>query len=258
MDRVNDAVTRILTVKKEMKVLEDPMMEKVTSEVDKVGSKQYRDLAKTLVEKSMVLLKNDNKLLPFKKGSKIFVTGPAANDVGVQCGGWTITWAGSTDAEHGDSKWIPEGTTILEGLQALASEFDLTIITDQKKASEADMTLLCLGEKPYAEWEGDSEDINITGALALEGNDDAIKFAKNLGLPTVTLLVAGRNVIFSDYMNQWDSIVMCYLPGSEGDGVGNVLTGKSSFTGTLPMPYYSEVKDIRTDKVLFPVGYGLH
>ena len=254
--RVDDAVTRILKVKKEMGILDDPMMKKVTSEVDSTGSDQYRDLARTLVEESLVLLKNDKQLLPIKKGTKIFVTGPAANDVGVQCGGWTVIWSGITDKEIGE-KLISKGTTILEGLQELADEYDLTIITDKDKAADADMTLLCLGEKPYAEWEGDSEDINITGKLGLDGNKEAIAQAKSMGLPTVTLLVAGRNVIMKDYMNQWDGIVMCYLPGSEGAGVANVLTGKSSFKGKLPMPYYSNVEDIRTDNVLYPVGYGL-
>lgn len=257
MDRVNDAVRRILTVKKEMGILDDPMMEKVTSEESSVGSQKYRDLAKTLVEESLVLLKNDNSILPIKKGTKIFVTGPAANDVGVQCGGWTITWLGSSDADNNGHKWIPEGKTILNGLNELADGYDLTIITDPKKAADADMTLLCLGEKTYAEWKGDSADISITEELGLDGNAKAIDLAKSLGHPTAACIVAGRNVIISDYMKQWDGIVMCYLPGSEGDGVANVLTGKSIFKGTLPMPYYSKVEDIRTGNVMFPVGYGL-
>lgn len=257
MDRVNDAVRRILTVKDEMGILDDPMMEKVTSEVSSVGSQEYRDLAKTLVEESLVLLKNDNSILPIKKGTKIFVTGPAANDVGVQCGGWTITWLGSSDAENNGHKSIPEGKTILDGLNERSNEYDLTIITDPEKAADADMTLLCLGEKPYAEWKGDSADISITKELGLDDNANAIDLAKSLGHPTVTCIVAGRNVIISDYMRQWEGIVMCYLPGSEGDGIANVLTGKSSFKGTLPMPYYSTVEDIRTDNVMFPVGYGL-
>jgi beta-glucosidase-like glycosyl hydrolase len=257
MDRVDDAVRRILTVKDEMGILDDPMMEKVTFEVSSVGSQEYRDLAKTLVEESLVLLKNDNSILPIKKGTKIFVTGPAANDVGVQCGGWTITWLGSSDADNNGHKWIPEGKTILDGLNELSKEYDLSIITDPEKAADADMTLLCLGEKPYAEWKGDSADISITKELGLNDNANAIDLAKSLGHPTVTCIVAGRNVIISDYMKQWDGIAMCYLPGSEGDGIANVLTGKSGFKGTLPMPYYSKVEDIRTDNVMFPVGYGL-
>lgn len=257
LERVNEAVTRILTVKDEMGILDDPMMEKVTTKQSSVGSKEYRDLARTLVEQSLVLLKNENSVLPIRKGAKVFVTGPAANDVGVQCGGWTITWKGNADANLNGRKWIPEGKTILDGLNQLAGEYQLTIITDPKKAADADVTLLCLGERTYAEWNGDSADISITRNLALSGNSDAIELAKKVGKPTVACIVAGRNVILSDAMKQWDGIVMCYLPGSEGDGVANILTGKSRFQGTLPMPYYADVKDIRTDKVLFPVGYGL-
>ncbi len=257
MDRVNDAVSRILTVKKEMGIIDDPMMEKVTTKESSLGSQEYRDLARTLVEESLVLLKNDNNILPIKKGTKLYVTGPAANDVGAQCGGWTFTWLGSTDADNHGRKWIPEGKTILDGLKELADEYNLTIITDPAKAADADLTLLCLGEKTYTEWKGDSADINITGSLGLTGNKKAIDQAKSLGNPTVALIVSGRNVIISDYMEQWDGIVMCYLPGSEGDGIANVVTGKKAFKGTLPMPYYSRVEDIRTDQVLFPVGYGL-
>ena len=257
MDRVNDAVSRILTVKKEMGIIDDPMMEKVTTKESSLGSQEYRDLARTLVEESLVLLKNDNNILPIKKGTKLYVTGPAANDVGAQCGGWTFTWLGSTDADNHGRKWIPEGKTILDGLKELADEYNLTIITDPAKATDADLTLLCLGEKTYTEWKGDSADINITGSLGLTGNKKAIDQAKSLGNPTVALIVSGRNVIISDYMEQWDGIVMCYLPGSEGDGIANVVTGKKAFKGTLPMPYYSRVEDIRTDQVLFPVGYGL-
>lgn len=257
IDRVDDAVRRILAVKKEMGILDDPMMEKITTEVSSVGSQEYRDLARTLVEESLVLLKNVNQVLPIKKGTKIFVIGPAANDVGVQCGGWTTTWNGKTDAENNNKKSISEGKTILDGLNELATEYELTIITDPEKAAEADITLLCLGEKTYAEWNGDSDNINITGELGLSGNARAIDLVQDLGHPIVACIVAGRNVIISDYMDQWDGIVMCYLPGSEGDGVANVLTGKSSFKGTLPMPYYSKVEDIGTDNVMFSVGYGL-
>lgn len=257
MERVDDAVRRILTVKKEMGILDNPMMKKVTSDVKEVGSKEYRDLARTLVEESMVLLKNEKEVLPIRKGTKIFVTGPAANDVGVQCGGWTITWLGSSDAENGGRKWVREGKTILDGLMAAAEEYDLSIITDEKEAAAADLTLLCLGEKTYAEWEGDSEDISITGKLALKGNAQAIDLAKSLGHPTVACIVAGRNVIIDEYQDQWDGISICYLPGSEGDGVANVLVGKSSFKGKLPMPYYSKLEEIGTDQSLYPVGYGL-
>jgi len=122
---------------------------------------------------------------------------------------------------------------------------------------QADITILCVGEEPYAEWFGDTSDLNITGSLALPGNKKAIELAKFLGKPTVALIVAGRNLVVEDYYDSWDAVVMCYLPGSEAGGVANVLTGKAPFSGTLPMPWYKSVNDIGTSNYKFDVGYGL-
>lgn len=256
MARVDDAVRRILKVKLEMGLFEDPYMEKLNHDVKKLGSDEYKSLAKQLVEKSLVLLKNEKKTLPLKKGSTILVIGPAADDMGVQCGGWMTTWQGFADS---DGKRAAEGLTILEGLEEYAKQYDLTIITDKDKASQADAVILAVGEMPYAEYEGDTTDLSITGKKGLEDNKDAIEYAKSLGKPTVALIVAGRNVLITNYMKDWDSIVMCYLPGTEGDGVASVLTGETSFTGKLAMPYYKHTKDIGSKKssLLFPLGYGL-
>lgn len=256
VSRIDDAVRRILRVKFEMGLFEDPYMEKLSHEVTKLGSDEYRNLAKQLVEKSLVLLKNEKNTLPLKKGASIYITGPAADDMGVQCGGWMSTWQGFSDTEGGRAA---EGTTILEGLKEYASQYGLTIITDKDKAKDADAIILAVGEKPYAEYEGDTRDLSITGEKGLAENKEAIEFAKSLGKPTIALVVAGRNVLISDYMAGWDSIVMCYLPGTEGEGVASVLTGETSFTGKLAMPYYMDTKDIGSKKTnyLFPLGYGL-
>jgi beta-glucosidase len=256
-DRVNDAVSRILTVKFDMGLFEDPYMKNLTTEVDTLGSTKYRAIAKKLVSESMVLLKNKGKLLPLKAGQKIYVTGPAINDIGVQCGGWTKTWQGITDAQNGGK--ITEGTTILEGLQEYAAANSLEIITDPAHASEADIVILAVGEIPYAEYKGDSADISLTGATGLSGNSDAIAKVKSLNKPTVTLVVAGRQVMLNKYIGDWDAVVMCYLPGSEGEGVASVLTGETKFSGKLPMPWYKDVNQIGTgtSDLLFAEGYGL-
>lgn len=255
-ERIDDAVTRIIRVKMALGLFDDPMQENLKTTYPDVGSDEARDIARQLVEKSLVLLKNDGDILPLKQGSKIFVTGPAMNDTGAQCGGWTLEWMGSTDSKRG-SKYVPGATTILEGLQEVADEYDLTIITDEKQASEADLTILCVGESPYAEWNGDTSDLSLTGPLALPGNQEAIQLAKSLGKPTVALIIAGRNLVIEDCYNDWDAVVMCYLPGSEADGVANVLTGKVSFGGKLPMPWYKSEDDIGTTNYKFDVGYGL-
>ncbi len=254
-ERIDDAVTRIIRVKKEMGLFDDPLMERMETVQSETGSAEYCGLARQLVEKSLVLLKNDNDILPLNSGAKLFITGPASNDTGVMCGGWTSRWEGSMDTNG--IRALSNGKTILDGFQMLADEYGFTIITDPEKAAEADVTILCVGEKPYAEWLGDTEDLSITGELGLMTNEEAITQAVRLGKPTVTCIVAGRNVIYDQYEAQWDAVVMCYLPGTEGDGVATVLAGKVPFSGKLPMPYYSAVEDIRSDRVKFTVGYGM-
>lgn len=248
-DRINDAVTRIIRVKLDAGLFKDPMQESLVTVEEKVGSDSYRNLAARLVEKSLVLVKNENKVLPLKSGLKIYITGPAANQSGIYCGGWTIQWMGTNS--------LVGGSTILDGLKELADENNYTIITDKTKAKEADVVLLCIGEKTYAEWYGDTEDLSITGSSGLPANVAAINEAKELGLPTITCIVAGRNTIISDYIDLWDAVVMCYLPGTEAKAIANVLSGKANFTGKLPMPWYSKVDEIGTEKCMFPLGYGL-
>lgn len=160
--------------------------------------------------------------------------------------------------DDGNGK-ITEGTTILEGLQEYANTYGLEIITDENKASEADVVIMALGEVPYAESAGDTTDLSITGEKASPQNKSTIEFVEGLNKPTITLLIAGRNVLFNEYMDQWDSIVMCYLPGTEGDGVASVLCGETQFTGKLAMPYYKSVDDIDKEnpELLFDLGYGL-
>lgn len=248
-ERIDDAVTRIIRAKINAGLFRDPMQKSLETSEKKVGSETYRSLAAQLVEKSLVLVKNKNNVLPLKKGMKIYVTGPAADKSGIYCGGWTGQWLGIED--------LDTGSTILDGLKEMAGEYDFTIITDKKKAKEADVTILCIGEQTYAEWFGDTEDLSITGSIGLKGNADAIKEAKELGKPVVTCIVAGRNTIISEYIDQWDAVVMCYLPGSEAKAIANVLSGKVNFTGKLPMPWYSSVDEIGTDRYMFPLGYGL-
>lgn len=254
--RIDEAVTRIIQMKIDANLFEDPYLNRLETKQKSTNSKEYKSLASKLVSKSQVLIKNENNILPFKKGTKIFVTGQAANDTGVQCGGWTKAWRGMTDVEVG-GKYVSNATTILESLNSLAEEYDLTIITDEKHMNEADVVLLCLGEKTYAEWEGDTADLSITGDVALPSNKDAIRIAQQSNKPIVSLLVAGRNVIIKDYIDNWDGVVMCGLFGSEGQGVGDVLVGKEKFTGKLSMPWYDNVDKIDSGDKWLDVGYGL-
>jgi len=251
-ERVDDAVTRIIKVKKEEGLFEDPFLEKMETKQKETGSLEYRKVAEKLVEESLVLLKNDSDVLPLKEGTKVYITGPAADDASAQCGGWTIEWNGSSNKE------IEGVTTIQDAFEQYAGEYGIEVITDKKKAANADVVLLCVGEQAYAEWNGDTEDLGLCGELGLPENKNAIEEAKKLGKPVVTCIIAGRNVILDpkDY-EDWDSIVMCYLPGSEGKGISDVLCGCADFTGKLPSPWYGSVDEIGTGKCFLERGYGL-
>ena len=250
-DRVNDAVTRIIRVKLDAGVMEDPLFEKMTTEQQETGSAEYRAVAEKLVEESLVLIKNEGRVLPLKKGAKVYITGPAADDKVAQCGGWTMEWCGNEESYYDGV------TTILKGLEGISADQGIEIITDKSRASEADVVLLVVGEKAYAEWIGDTKDLELCGDLGLEGNAAAIREAESLGKPVVACIVAGRNVIIKDHIDKWDSVVMCYLPGSEGQGVANVLCGLSDFRGRLPMPWYSSIDQIQAGKAWLEKGYGL-
>jgi beta-glucosidase len=251
-ERVNDAVTRIIKVKKDAGLFDDPMLTNMKTEQTETGSLEYRKVAEQLVEKSLVLLKNDKSTLPLKQGAKVYITGPAADDGAVQCGGWTLDWNSATISD------IKGVTTIKEAFERYAKDYGIEVITDSKEASKADIVLLCVGEQAYAEWNGDTEDLKLNGELGLSGNKDAMSEAEQLGKPVVTCIIAGRHVIIdeADY-KKWDSVVMCYLPGSEGKGISDVLCGCADFSGKLPSPWYGALDQIGTDKSFLKKGYGL-
>ena len=250
-ERVDDAVRRIIQVKMDAGVLDDPLCENLQTVQKDTGSAEYRAVAEEAVEKSLVLLKNEGNVLPLRRGTAVYVTGPAADSDRAQCGGWTVGWTGSPEKD------IPGVTSILEGLKQKADEYGIRVITNESEADQADVVLLIVGEEPYAEWLGDTADMDLCGALGLSGNKTAIRKAANLGKPVITCIVAGRQVLVGSYVDQWDAAVMCYLPGSEGQGIANVLCGKKPFTGTLPSPWYSSLDQIGTDSSWLPAGYGL-
>lgn len=251
-ERVNDAVTRIIRVKQNEGLFDDPLCENMKTVQEETGSEEYRRVAEKLVEESLVLLKNDHDILPLRAGTKVYITGPAADNAQAQCGGWTIDWMGSP------SRMISGVTTITEAFTKYATEYGIEVITNADQADQADVVILCVGECSYAEWHGDTPDMKLCGYQGLGGNEKAIAEAQELGKPTVTCIVAGRQVILppEDYAN-WDSVVMCYLPGSEGKGIADVLCGCADFTGRLPSPWYGSIEQIGTNECFLPMGYGL-
>ena len=222
--------------------------EKVQTAQEETGSAEYRAVAEEAVEKSLVLLKNEGNVLPFRSGTTVWITGPAANNAQAQCGGWSIDWTGW--------KNIPGVTTLLDGFNRKADEYGIRVITDEAEADQADVVLLVVGESAYAEWTGDTKDLGLCSSKGTPGNRDAILAAAALGKPVVACIVAGRHVLIGDYIDGWDAAVMCYLPGTEGQGVANVLCGKKPFTGKLPSPWYSSEDQIGTGECWLPLGYG--
>ena len=269
MERIDEAVTRIIQMKMDCGLFEDPFLDNIVPSYD-WNSEHAHSVARKMAAESMVpLVLPEDGPITLTEGMKVFVTGPAADDTGALCGGWTYLWQGRSDAAYG-SHFCKEGPSIMEALQAVATEIGFEIVTDEEEMENCDVILLCVGEIPYAEWYGDSEDISITGKLALPGNEDAIRKVaeykagfsekkKDQAIPVITLIVAGRNVIISDYVQDWNEVIMCYLPGSEGgNAVSDILTGKAEFYGRLPMPYYSSVDQIgsETGEVWLPVGFS--
>ena len=223
--RIDDAVTRILRVKAAIGLLDKNRSQLADRSLHKsFGSAEHRAVARDAVRKSLVLLKNENDVLPLaKSASRIHVAGKSADDIGNQCGGWTIEWQGkSGDITTG-------GTTILEAIEdTVADGTKVTYAKDGSGAKGADVGVLVIGEPPYAEGNGD------TGELALAAEDvAAFESMKAAGIPVVVVLVSGRPLILEPILADADAVVAAWLPGTEGQGVADVLFGDFAPTGKL-------------------------
>ncbi|MBW8002798.1 MAG: glycoside hydrolase family 3 protein [Planctomycetes bacterium] len=251
MTRIDDAVRRILRIKDRSGVFDNPLADRTLVNSGALGSAEHRAVAREAVQKSLVLLKNDG-ILPLSKASNIFVAGKNADDIGLQCGGWTITWQGG----YGD---ITPGTTILEGIQdaVAAGGGSVTFNKDGRGSEGHDIAIVVIGETPYAEGNG------YSSTLALSSGDTRCLGRIAAGIPIVVVLVSGRPLMISDYINDWSALVAAWLPGTEGNGVADVLFGDYDFTGKLPHSWPLNIGQVpinNGDAVydpLFAYGYGL-
>ncbi len=255
MTRIDDAVLRILRVKAAMGLLDpkhNPLADKSLQK--SFGSPEHRAVARQAVRESLVLLKNDHSVLPLSKTAKrIHLAGVSADDIGNQCGGWTITW-------QGKSGKVIKGTTIREAMERAVSPSTIISYTkDGTGAEGADVGVLVIGEKPYAEMFGDRTIAN----LHLDAGDKAaLQNMKKAGIPVAVVLFSGRPLFIDDVADQADAWIAAWLPGTEGAGVTDVLFGDYKPTGKLS---YTWPKSTSTSlrigdpgyQTMFALGYGL-
>ena len=249
-NRINDAVARILRIKFEMGLFEKPYSDK--SLLSKVGSKEHRKIAREAVKQSLVVLKNDGVLPLSKYLGHIHVAGKNADDLGNQCGGWTISW-------QGESGPLTKGTTVFEAIQIAVSSFtNVTYSKDGSGAKGADVGIVIIGETPYAEMKGDRE------SLALDKKDlAAIDRIRKAGVPVVVIIVSGRPLIITDELDKWSGLIAAWLPGSEGKGVTDVIFGDYNPTGRLSVTWPRNMEQIPINfgdsnyDPLFEYGFGL-
>ncbi len=252
--RIDDAVLRILRVKIAMGLMDSSRSFLADRGLHRTfGSTEHRAVARACVRESIVLLKNENGILPLSKSAgHIHVAGDSADDIGNQCGGWTIFW-------QGKSGEVTLGTTILQGIrdQVGDSGTKITYCADGSGGAGAKIGLAIFGERPYAEMMGDRADLRLDpkhlGVVARMKAD---------GMKVIVVLTSGRPMIIDDLQPYANAIVAAWLPGSEGDGVAEVLFGKHKPSGKLSFVW---PKGTTTNyqlgsagyHKLFDIGYGL-
>ncbi|CAK9221404.1 unnamed protein product [Sphagnum jensenii] len=258
MSRIDDAVARILQVKFETGLFEHPYANKELKSF--IGQQAHRSLAREAVRKSLVLLKNGknggSQLLPLNRDAKkVLVVGAHANDIGLQCGGWTISW-------HGKAGNTTHGTTILEGIkEAMGDSSEIVYAArpdkDFAKGRGFEYAIVVIGESPYSETQGDNQNLTIPsqGIEILENTCRAVK--------CLVILISGRPLVVEPYLQYVDAFVSAWLPGTEGNGIADVVFGDYDFVGKLPRTWFRSVAQLPLnigDKhydPLFPFGFGL-
>lgn len=271
LDRINDAVSRILTVKYKRGLFTEDIFR---YQPELHAAPEHLEVAREAVRKSLVLLQNNNNSLPLTKDQKIAIIGPGADDFGLMFGGWSLGWQGANDPSTSTTAgWAmyrkeARATTIYDGfVEALVGETG-TIVSDP---NQADTVIIVLAETPYAEYYGDDSSLDIIdGRKAHPGNEAAIALAQQYqaqGKNVVGILLSGRPLLIEDILPHFDSFIAAWLPGSEGgNGIADVVFGDFDFTGKTPFVWYKDASQFGTNSntpgynpldYLFPYGFGL-
>lgn len=281
MSRIDDAVRRILMVKYHFGLFDKPRpAARVWSNHASFGSPQHRDIAREAVRKSLVLLKNENSILPLSAQARILVAGRNANNRGAQCGGFTVEWQGTIGNDR-----IEGGTSVWEGIKEMSADAELSVDGTAANPECHDVAIVVIGENPYAEGMGDiraSDNVIVEsgskirgemkvlqaygGSLELEQlhpeDLQTIKAISDQGVPVVCVLISGRPLVVDRELEHCQAFVAAWLPGSEGKGVAEVLFGDYGFRGRLSFSWprdaeqKSNVGDANYDP-LFDFGFGL-
>jgi beta-glucosidase len=254
MARIDDAVSRILRVKQDCGLFQSPMVE--PNHLDVIGSAPHRALAREAARKSAVLLKNENAALPVAEGTpRVLVAGQGADDLGLQCGGWTIEWMGQMGP-------VTAGTTLLEALRAALPTEAVYYAADGSFNADtelADTGIVVVAEPPYAEGVGDRAN------LALRPDEVALVQRVRARCQKLVLVIySGRPLLLGEELDRCDAVVAAWLPGSEGQGLADVLCGDAPFTGKLSFAWPRSMAQVprsamaaSSEGPLWPVGFGL-
>jgi len=246
VERVDDAVRRILTAKAALGLFEQPHTDPALLSV--VGCGEHRALAREAARKSTVLLKNDHATLPLKRGEDVLVAGADADDVGAQCGGWTITWMGGRGA-------TTPGTSVLQGLRDVAGAEHVHYAPDGVTDGTYRVGVVVVAEDPYAEGMGDRAELRLA--------DEQVALIERVRARcerVVVVLLSGRPLLVTEHLPRWDAFVAAWLPGTEGGGVADVLAGAANFTGRLSFDWPRSRDGYRRGQggePLFRIGDGI-
>lgn len=269
IDQIDDAVRRILRVKFEAGLFEEEIGGSMEQEMlQNIGSKENREVAREAVRKSLVLLKNDKvgeqtAIEALQDARNIRLCGQKAYDIGSQCGGWTISW-------EGKAGMITQGTTIIEGIaNQVMPEKKVSHDVKGEVLAENDAVIAVFGEGPYVESGGDRtiDELKISAAdeQMLEGLKQSLEEQGKQDIPVIAIIIAGRPVSIAEYVDDFDAVIMAWLPGTEGEGIADVLFGDYDFTGKLNYTWMKMPEDIEIkfeegneDKILFEKGFGLN